>query len=152
MIDLNLDRDSAVPIAVQVRDGIVRLIRAGVLRRGDRLPTVRQLAEAVAVNRNTIQRIYRDLTADGMLETHVGDGTYVAKAERPESARYRAQARVLIQQAVSATIRLGFRAEEVEAMMQLELAALRRMLAAQGADLVKSRNRFSTWRKYSGAG
>ena len=54
MIELNY-RDSR-PIYEQVKDGFRRLILSGVLREGDRLPSVRELSTQLAVNPNTIQR------------------------------------------------------------------------------------------------
>ena len=49
-----------------------------VLKPGDRLPSVRQLAQELAVNQNTILRVYERLTMEGLLERRHGDGTFVA--------------------------------------------------------------------------
>ncbi|HLL89772.1 MAG TPA: GntR family transcriptional regulator, partial [Tepidisphaeraceae bacterium] len=51
---------------------------SGTLRAGDRLPSVRELARELAVNQNTILRVYERLTAEGLLDRRHGDGTYVA--------------------------------------------------------------------------
>lgn len=147
--DLQLDPDSPLPMGTQIRNGIVRLIRAGALPRGTRLPTVRQLASRTGVNRNTVQRIYRELTGQGLLETHVGDGTYVATAERPESAEFRPRMQAAIREVIESATRLGFGPEEIEATVQVELARIRRTRSAAGADLVRSRTRFAHWSKYS---
>ncbi len=49
-----------------------------VLKPGDRLPSVRQLAGELAVNQNTILRVYERLTMEGLLDRRHGDGTFVA--------------------------------------------------------------------------
>ncbi len=51
---------------------------SGALSPGDRLLSVRALAKELAVNQNTILRVYERLTAEGLLERRHGDGTYVA--------------------------------------------------------------------------
>ena len=53
---LNLDYRDARPIYEQVRDGLRRLMVTGVIREGEKLPSVRALASSLAINPNTIQR------------------------------------------------------------------------------------------------
>ena len=58
---LNLDYRDARPIYEQVRDGLRRLMVTGVIREGEKLPSVRALASSLAINPNTIQRAYESL-------------------------------------------------------------------------------------------
>ena len=60
-------------IAEQVNDAIV----SGQLRHGDKLPTIRALAEELGVNRDTAALAYDGLARDGVVETTVGRGTFV---------------------------------------------------------------------------
>ena len=76
MIELNY-RDPR-PIYEQIKDGFRRLILSGVLREGDRLPSVRELSAQLAVNPNTIQRAYRELEAEGCVYTAQAKGTFAA--------------------------------------------------------------------------
>ena len=75
MIQLNY-RD-ARPIYSQITDGIRDQILAGVLRNGDKLPSVRDLAGKLAINPNTIQRAYRELEMQGWIATVPGKGCFV---------------------------------------------------------------------------
>ncbi len=75
MISINY-RDPR-PIYEQVKDGFCRLMVAGVLDAGDKLPSVRELAAELAINPNTIQRAYMQLEQDGYIYTVVGRGNYV---------------------------------------------------------------------------
>lgn len=79
MISLNF-RDSR-PIYEQVMDGFRKLIVSGALKTDDKLPSVRELASAHAINPNTIQRAYRELEAEGFIYSIAGKGSFVAQYE-----------------------------------------------------------------------
>lgn len=64
----------------QVRAQIAEQARSGVLPVGYRLPTVRGLAESLALAPNTVAKAYRALEADGVIETRGRNGTFVAAA------------------------------------------------------------------------
>ncbi|WP_461053563.1 aminotransferase-like domain-containing protein [Spirosoma arcticum] len=75
---LSLDRSLTTPVFVQLSDQFAQLIRAGTLSAGQRLPGTRQLADLLAVNRQTIVAAYDEATAQGWLESRPGSGTFVA--------------------------------------------------------------------------
>ena len=52
-------------------------MRSGGVRPGDRLPSVRELARELAVNQNTVLRVYERLCGEGLLEMRHGQGTFV---------------------------------------------------------------------------
>ncbi len=74
-----LDLHSGVPAYRQIIDQVLGGIAAGLLRTGDQLPTVRQLAVDLAINPNTVVRAYRELELRGVIETHQGTGTFIAQ-------------------------------------------------------------------------
>ena len=73
-------RDGPLPIARQIAEQLVALIRAGTLNSGDRLPPVRVLAGFLRVNRNTVAKVYTALEREGWLESTPGRGTFVTAA------------------------------------------------------------------------
>lgn len=75
MVQLNY-RD-ARPIYSQIVDGVREQIIAGVMRQGDRLPSVRELACQLTINPNTIQRAYRELEMEGWIASIPGKGSFV---------------------------------------------------------------------------
>ena len=75
---LNLDYRDARPIYEQVRDGLRCLMVTGVIREGEKLPSVRTLASSLAINPNTIQRAYEALEAEGYLYSVPGKGSFAA--------------------------------------------------------------------------
>lgn len=72
-----LDYRDARPIYTQICDGIRQQILTGVLREGDKLPSVRELAMELAINPNTIQRSYRALEDEGWIASVAGKGSFV---------------------------------------------------------------------------
>ncbi len=79
-----LDPESGVPFYRQLIDQILTARAAGLIRPGDQLPTVRQLAVDLSINPNTVVRAYRDLEIRGVLSTPQGTGTFLtAEAARP---------------------------------------------------------------------
>jgi len=76
-VDIRIDRESTVPIYLQICSGIKEMILTGKLPGGFRLPPERRLAAALGVNRSTILSAYRELKADALVDAHVGRGTTV---------------------------------------------------------------------------
>ncbi len=75
---IHLDYRDARPIYTQICDGFREQIRTGLLREGDKLPSVRELATQLTINPNTIQRSYRELELQGWVATVPGKGCFVA--------------------------------------------------------------------------
>ena len=78
---VHLDYRDARPIYTQIIDGYREQIATGVLRPADKLPSVRELAAALAINPNTIQRAYRQLEMEGWIATVPGKGCFVCSCE-----------------------------------------------------------------------
>jgi GntR family transcriptional regulator len=74
---LHVEKGSSTPISRQIRDQVRAQCLSGVLKPGDKLPSVRELARDLAVNVNTVFRVYERLAADRLIELRHGDGTYV---------------------------------------------------------------------------
>ena len=90
-IKFQLDMKSGVPFYRQIIDQVKSAIATGTLTPGDRLPTVRQLAVDLSVNPNTVSRAYTELELTGLVETHMGTGTFVGqkRVEQSEVERRR---------------------------------------------------------------
>jgi GntR family transcriptional regulator len=98
MFDIN--PTDAAPIWRQIEEGMRRMIALGALQPGDTVPSVRDLAQQLRVNPNTVARAYQRLTEHGVFAVRRGEGTFVSdspsqpkRSERNEvlrdaSARY----------------------------------------------------------------
>ncbi|HVT27965.1 MAG TPA: GntR family transcriptional regulator [Lacipirellulaceae bacterium] len=73
---LRIEKGSSVPISRQIADQIAALCASGGVRPGERLPSVRELARELAVNQNTVLRVYERLCGEGLLEMRHGQGTF----------------------------------------------------------------------------
>jgi DNA-binding transcriptional regulator YhcF (GntR family) len=86
-LDFAIDRRAEVPIGVQVAWALRARIQDGRLTPGQRLPGLRDLAQALKVNANTVRAVYQRLEHEGMIESQQGSGTYVTDtAHRPSAA------------------------------------------------------------------
>ncbi len=74
----SLDLTSRAPIYEQLYNNVVRLISAGALKPGDKLPPVRTLACELSVNPNTVSKAYKLLEQDGYICSAVGKGSFVS--------------------------------------------------------------------------
>lgn len=74
---------TGVPIYVQLREQLLQAMGAGMLKPGDQMPTMRQVAVALRVDLNTVRRAYDELERKGAVTLERGRGTFVAKPPEP---------------------------------------------------------------------
>ena len=89
MLQLHLQPESHIPLYIQIRDQLRALVYSGDLRPGDRIPASRELATQLGVHRTTVANAYAELHSEGLIEGHVGRGTFIlgnAQVPRPNSA------------------------------------------------------------------
>ena len=77
MISFRVEGRSVVPPYLQIVQQVRQALRMGLLDVGDRLPAVREVVAATAVNPNTVLKAYRDLEREGLIEARPGHGTFV---------------------------------------------------------------------------
>ncbi|WP_412459528.1 GntR family transcriptional regulator [Actinoalloteichus sp. GBA129-24] len=78
LIHFTVSPSSGVPPYLQLVHQVEQAVRLGHLTRGDRLPTVKEVARMVAVNPNTVLKAYRELEHKGLAQGRPGRGTFVA--------------------------------------------------------------------------
>jgi DNA-binding transcriptional regulator YhcF (GntR family) len=76
-VTLTIDPATPVPPYEQLRQQVTALVLAGSLARGDRLPSIRQLANDLGIAGGTVARAYRELEADGVVATRGRHGTVI---------------------------------------------------------------------------
>ncbi|HMA33276.1 MAG TPA: GntR family transcriptional regulator [Chloroflexia bacterium] len=74
---LTIDKDSGVPIYLQIVDQVKHALEVGILQPGDQLPTVRQLGIDLTLAPNTIVKAYNELQDLGLIKSRPGAGTVV---------------------------------------------------------------------------
>jgi GntR family transcriptional regulator len=77
-IGFRLDSASGVPTYLQLVHQVEQALRLGYLKEGDRLPTVKEAVESLAINPNTVLKAYRELEHRGLAVGKPGQGTFIA--------------------------------------------------------------------------
>ena len=109
---LSLDYRDARPIYEQVKDGLRRLMVTGVIREGEKLPSVRTMAGTLAINPNTIQRAYEALEAEGYVYSVPGKGSFAAPNTGVDEGR-RTELYQVFDQAAAELLFLGVKGQEL---------------------------------------
>ncbi len=119
---VRLETSSAVPVYRQIIDQIKYQIAAGMLRSGDRLPSVRELAQRLPVNQNTVLKAYDLLAQEGLLSRRQGDGTFVEDAPSAikKSQRLKQVSSILAQAAAQAVL-FEIRTDELHGLLDQEV-------------------------------
>ncbi len=122
---IRIEPTASAPIYRQIMDQIRYQIAAGMLKAGDRVPSVRQLAGKLAVNQNTILKVYNELCREQVLQVDRGNGTIVAEGNLtiPMSERKKTLAGLLRDAAVQA-IALEVPPEQAHALLEREYQAI----------------------------
>ncbi len=74
--------NEGAPIYLQIVEKIKADVVAGKLKGGDKLPSVREIAESFKVNPNTVQRVFMELEREGVAYPQRGIGTFISEDEQ----------------------------------------------------------------------
>lgn len=87
---IRVDTASALPVYEQIREQVIRMVVAGTLVPGTRMPTIRQLANDLRLAKGTVAKAYALLEASKVLESRGHKGTFIAatphRAARDDAA------------------------------------------------------------------
>jgi GntR family transcriptional regulator len=86
-LHLPVDRASVLPLHAQLARRIREAVSGGELAVGERLPSVRDLADSAGVNVNTVRAVYARLESEGVVQREHGRGTFVADSAAGSGAR-----------------------------------------------------------------
>ncbi len=109
---LRVNRESSVPVHIQLKTQIRHLIMTGSLKPGSQVPTVRQLAGFLRINPNTAAKALAELQQDGYLESRSGRGTFVADHPPTGEGKMARGLERLVDETLERARRLGYSAEE----------------------------------------
>ena len=121
---LQLNPSSGVPLYLQLIEQIKHAIEAGAMRAGDQLPSVRQMAEELMINPNTVVRAYRELEHEGVIELKHGSGAFIRESIVPRE-KLMQKAQTVVQQALDRLDALDLGEEEIRRLIENELARRR---------------------------
>jgi GntR family transcriptional regulator len=125
MLAINLPPNDPRPVFRQIVDELHRSVAVGVLKPGNSLPGVRQLARELKVNANTVQHAYRTLELEGAVYVKRGIGTFVAEPPRESKSRQETIARQIAERMLREGYRHGLLPSDLMAALE-EIAPRRR--------------------------
>ena len=118
---IRIEPSSSVPIYRQISDQIRYQVAAGLLKPGDKVLSVRELAAQLAVNQNTILKVYNELCRDNVLRIERGEGTFVDSGVQEISAdRQREMVAGPLREAAVKATQLDMPVEKVSEILQSE--------------------------------
>lgn len=109
---IELDRDAALPIAEQLVEQLRYHLAAGRYRTGERLPSTRTLADTIGISFHTVRKAYQRLEGEGLLESRIGGGFYVAERPTLSAAERRERGAAVVQEALQKLVTLGLSDDE----------------------------------------
>lgn len=126
-MQIKINFRSGEPIYIQIMEQISQMVASGELKKGDQLPTVRQLATDLRVNFNTVARAYRLLDEAGLISTQHGRGTYIWEEPSQETVQRLRQEGLegLTRRYLAQAARHGYSPQEVTAALEEQMKAWR---------------------------
>ena len=121
---LHLNPASGVPLYLQLIEQVKHAIETGVLRAGDQLPSVRQIAEELLINPNTAARAYRELEHEGIVELKHGSGAYIREF-MVERTQLMQKARTVVRSWLDRLESFDLSEDEIRRLVESELALRR---------------------------
>lgn len=121
MIVFRVDRRSSVVPYLQLVEQVRQALRTGILETDDRLPTVREVAERLSINPNTVLKAYRHLEHEGLVEGRPGLGTFVVHSLAGPSLAHQADLRRDLLAWLARARRAGLQYEDIDALIDTTL-------------------------------
>jgi GntR family transcriptional regulator len=121
---LRLNPASGVPLYLQLIEQVKHAIETGVIQAGEQLPSVRQMAEDLLINPNTVARAYRDLEHEGVIELKHGSGTFIRESIVPRT-KLMNKAQSVVQSALDELSSLALSEDQIRRLVENELARRR---------------------------
>ena len=122
---LHLNPSSGVPLYVQLVEQIKHAIETGAIRVGDQLPSVRQMAEELLINPNTVARAYRELEHEGVIELKHGSGAFIRESIVPR-AKLMQKAHAVVKSAFDQLESFDLDEDEIRRLLESEMASRRK--------------------------
>ncbi len=120
-MNITLDFENKTSIYRQIESEIKRNIAEGKLQQGDKLPTVRELAEELNLAKGTVKHAYEELHKEGIIDMRQGRGTFIAFEEEKPMLSRKDQAMDIIDHMIEKLHGLNFSLNEIEIYFKLKM-------------------------------
>src|SRR5580700_4360101 len=116
-----INPSSGMPLYLQLIEQVKHAVETGALRAGDQLPTIRQVAEELVMNPNTVVRAYNELQHAGVIELKHGTGAFISESMAGRTRGTR-RAQTIVQSALERLTDLGLKEDEIRRLFDNELS------------------------------
>jgi GntR family transcriptional regulator len=116
LAELSIDFASPLPVYEQIKKNIKQAIARNVIQESQSLPSIRDLAQFLKINPNTVARAYRDLTQEKVINGRAGVGFWIEKTEQLDLKKTD-MLREEFMKFTEKAIEMGFSRQQIKAML-----------------------------------
>ena len=117
MIEFLLNPGSGVSPYLQIVQQVRQALRLGLLREGDRLPTIKAVVAQLAINPNTVLKAYRELEHEGLVQPRPGAGTFVLRTLTDDTVTAHEPLRTALRAWLDRARQAGLDEDSIEALL-----------------------------------
>jgi GntR family transcriptional regulator len=122
---LSINKNDARPLYLQMVVQIKEQIRKGKLRAGDELPSVRELAETLDINMQTVRSAYVKLREQGIINLALGRRATIARIRQPDNKRaVEAEITVRLEEIMTDALLMGLTVPDIQRLLKISFASL----------------------------
>lgn len=115
---ISIDEKDNRPIYLQIINQVKYQVRRGVLKPGDELPSVRELAESLAINMHTVRSAYLKLRDQGIINLRLGRRARIARLRQPvHTPDMEADLQVRLEELVTDALLMGYSDDDLRDML-----------------------------------
>lgn len=139
---IQINYKSGRPPYLQIAEQIRHAAASGALKPGEAVPTIRALAERLAVNRNTVAKAYTELEREGIIETKIGRGSFLRENQTPLKKAIRQEIlNGAIDEAIVQAHHFQIGDEELKTILEKRLERFRKSREQSGRDQSQTREK-----------
>jgi GntR family transcriptional regulator len=121
---ISINKEDARPLYLQMVIQIKEQIRKGMLKQGDELPSVRELADSLGINMHTVRSAYIKLRDQGIINLRLGRRATIARLKQPENKRIvEAEITARMEELVTDALLMGLKPQEIKEIIKRQTEA-----------------------------
>ncbi len=121
---ISINKEDARPLYLQIVIQIKEQIRKSMLKPGDELPSVRELADSLGINMHTVRSAYIKLREQGIINLRLGRRATIARLKQPENKRIvEAEITARMEELVTDALLMGLKPQEIKEIIKWQTEA-----------------------------
>lgn len=128
---IEIDKKNGIPLYLQIKYQIKKLLKEGSLKEKEQLPTERELAETLGISRNTVSMAYKELDLEDIISSIPGRGTFISQknSDNIKLTEENVQAKLteIIDLAINEALELNFELDEFKQLMDQRIKEKERL-------------------------